>query len=143
MVGRLDKAQLSARNELVAAPLAPPAAIWQDYSFELPPVLHFATAALLLGFVGVLSLAFANPEMAVPFGVFVAFIAAFFAVPAIFVRGAPEGSARPRQWAEFMERGIAVEHGRCSGRDAAVLVLALPVFIFCFAVAVAIIAASV
>ncbi len=82
MVGRLDKAQLLASNEVVAAP----AAAWQDYNFELPPVLHFATAALFLGFVGVLSLAFASPGMAVPFGVFVAFIGAFFAVPALILR---------------------------------------------------------
>jgi hypothetical protein len=139
MVRRLDKSQLLASNELVA----PPSADWQDYTFELPPALHLATAALFLGFVGVLSLAFANPGMAVPFGVFVAFIAAFFAVPAIIVRNAPQGSARARQWAEFMERGIAVEHGRCSGREALVLVLLLPVFIFGWALAIATIAALV
>jgi hypothetical protein len=139
MVRRLDKAQLLASNEVVPAP----AAAWQDYTFELPPVLHFATAALFLGFVGVLSLAFASPGLAVPFGIFVAFIAAFFAVPAIFVRSAPEGSAKARQWADFMERGIAVEHGRCSGREAAVLVLMLPVFILGWAIAVATIAALV
>jgi hypothetical protein len=140
MVARLDKAQLLVRNEVVPAPAA---GVWQDYSFELPPALHFATGALFLGFVGVLSLAFGNPEMVVPFGIFVAFIGAFFAVPAIFVRSAPEGSARARRWADFMEHGIATEHGRCSGREAAVLVLILPVLIFCWSLAIAAIAALV
>ena len=137
MVVRLDKAQLDLRSEIVA----PPVAAWQDYSFELPPGLHLATAALFLGFVGVLSLAFASPGMAVPFGIFVAFIAAFFSVPAIFIRKAPEGSARAKGWAEFMEDGIAIQHGRCGGRDAAVLVLVLPVLIFCWALAIAVITA--
>jgi hypothetical protein len=139
MVGRLDKAQLLASGELVASP----AAIWQDYNFGLPPALHFATGALFLGFVGVLSLAFASPGMAVPFGVFVAFIAAFFTVPTIFVHGAPHGSGKAQQWAEFLERGIAIEHGRCSGREASVLVLMLPVLIFGWAITIAAIAALV
>lgn len=147
MVGRLDKVQLEARHEVVAAPAAGAAtgqaAVWQDYNFELPAALHFATAALLLGFIGVLSLAFANPEMALPFAVFAAFIAAFFAIPAIFVRAAPQGSARPRQWAEFIERGIAVEHGRCGGAEASVLVLLLPLSVFGWALAIALIAALV
>lgn len=138
MVRSFRKAELLARSEIVAAPRVQ---AWQDYNFELPPALHFATAALFLGFIGVLSLAFANPGMALPFGIFVAFIATFFAVPAIFVRSAPQGSARAKGWAEFMEKGIAVEQGRFSGRDAAVLVLMLPVLIFCWALAIAAIAA--
>ena len=64
-------------------------------------------------------------------------------MPAIFVRSAPEGSARAKGWAEFMEDGIAIQHGRCSGREAAVLVLVLPVLIFCWALAIAIITAVV
>lgn len=137
MVARLAKTQLIARDEIVAAPQT----AWQDYNFELPPALHFATAALFLGFVGVLSLAFADPEMAAPFGAFIAFIAAFFTVPAIFVRTASKGSTKALRWSEFVERGIATEHGRCGGREAAVLVLILPVLIFCWALAIAIIAA--
>ncbi len=140
MVARLNKAQLLASSEIVPAPEA---AAWQDYNFGLPPVLHFATGALFLAFVSVLSLAFANPEMAVPFGVFAAFIGAFFAVPAIFSRSAPEGSARASRWADFMENGIAVEHGRCTGREATVLVLMLPVLILGWAIAIATIAALV
>lgn len=138
MVGRIDKAELLARSEIVAAPKVE---AWKDYCFELPPGLYLATGALFLGFVGVLSLAFANPEMAVPFGIFVAFIAAFFTVPTIFVRGAPAGSARSRSWADFRDRGINVETGHCSGRDAAVLVLLLPALIFCWALAIAVVVA--
>jgi len=138
MVARLDKARLIDISEIVAAPPAP---AWQDYSFELPPGLHLAMGAFFLGFVAILSVAFANPGMAVPFGVCVAFIAAFFTVPAIFVRSAPDGSAKSRRWSDFIEHGIAVERGRCGGAEAAVLVLVLPVLIFCWAIAIATIAA--
>ena len=84
MVGRLDKVQLLARDEVVPAP----GAAWQDYDFEMPPGLNIATAALLLGFVSVLSLAFANPGMAVPFGICLAFLGTFFSVPTIFAASA-------------------------------------------------------
>jgi hypothetical protein len=47
------------------------------------------------------------------------------------------------RWSELLQRGISIEHGRCSGKEAAVLVLMLPAFIVLWAVAIAIIAASV
>lgn len=136
----LEKIQLLDSEELVAAP-APQA--WQDYGFELPTGLYAATAALFFGFVGVLSLAFANPGMAVPFGICVAFITAFFAIPVIFVKAAPKGSAPALDWSRFREHGIATATGRCSGREAAVLVLVLPLLIFCWALAITLIAALV
>ena len=131
---------LLAREEIVAPPMQ---RACEDHNFGLPPALHFATAALFIGFVSVLSLAFSNPQMAVPFGVFIAFIVAFFAVPAVFVRHAPKEGSRALGWAEFMEHGIAVEHGRCSGREASVLVLILPTLILGWAIAIATIAALV
>ena len=132
---------LLAKDEIVAAPVAEGC---KDQCFELPTALYVVTGALFLGFVSVLSLAFANPEMAVPFGIIVAFLVAFFAVPTIFVRAARgENGARSLCWSEFMENGVAIDHGRCSGRDAAVLVLLLPALIFCFALAVAVIVAFV
>ncbi len=141
MSRRLTHAQLAARHEIVAPP-TPRACT--DHGFELPTGLYIAMAAMFLGFVGVLSLAFANPEMAVPFGVFVAFIAAFFAVPAIFVRTTPAGErTRALGWSRFMEEGIATATGHSSGREAIVLALLLPFLILCWAIAVAVIAALV
>lgn len=127
------------REEIVAEPVSEGCT---DQCFELPPVLYIITGALFLGFVSVLSLAFANPEMAVPFGIIVAFLVVFFAVPAIFVRAARgENGSRSLCWSEFMKNGVAIEHGRCSGRDAAVQVLLLPALIFCFGMAVTVIVA--
>jgi hypothetical protein len=130
---------LLARDEVVAPPVARSCT---DQSFELPPALYIVMGAFFFGFVAVLSLAFGNPGMAVPFGVIVSFLIAFFAVPAIFVRAAPrENGTRSLCWSEFIEKGVAIEHGRCSGPGAAVLVLLLPALIFCFALAIALIVA--
>ena len=130
---------LLARDEIVAPPAAQ---CGQDQSFELPPALYIATGLLFFGFVAVLSMAFANLKMAIVFGVCFAFIAAFFTVPAIFVRtGADHSRSRSLRWSDFMEKGVAIEHGRCSGRDAAVLMLLLPALIFCFGLAIATIVA--
>ncbi len=130
---------LIAREEIVAPPAAKACT---DHSFELPTALYIVTGALFLGFVSVLSLTFANPEMAVPFGIIAAFLIAFFAVPAIFVRAAPtDTGSHSLRWSQFIENGVSIERGRCSGRDAAVLVLLLPTLIFCFGLAIAIIVA--
>jgi hypothetical protein len=140
MSRRIDHKQLAASNEVVASP-APVQRACNDHNFGLPPVLHLATGALFLGFVTVLSLAFSH-HMLVSWGVFAAFITAFFAVPAIFVRTSPEGR-RALRWDEFVEKGIDTETGRTGAGEATVLVLALPVFVLCWAVAVATIAAVV
>ncbi|WP_310467624.1 hypothetical protein [Sphingomonas sp.] len=139
MTTMLPSHTLLARDEIVAAPVL---RACDDRTFELPPVLHVATATLFLGFVGVLSFAFRNPELAVPFGVFVAFIVAFFTVPGLWARMNPAETRTPALgWSEFMEHGIATATGRCGGREAATLVLLLPFLILCWAISVALIAA--
>ena len=148
MTRRIDHQQLVARKEIVAAPAA--AAIstaprhCTDRSFELPPALHIATAIMFLGFVSVLCLAFATPGLAVPYGVFVAFIAAFFVVPGLWARMKPEDSrTKALSWYDFREKGIDTATGRTGATEATVLVLTLPFLILCWAIAVAAIAAFV
>jgi len=131
---------LAERDEIVAAP---PQRGCEDHSFELPSAIYVAMGALFFGFVGVLGAASANAALAVPLGVIVAFLIAFFAVPAIFTRTAPAKSSRPLSWSRFAERGIETATGRESAASATVLVLLLPFLIFCFAIAVAAIAALV
>lgn len=140
MTRKLTRDILAARAELAPPPAA---RACEDHNFELPPAVHMVMGGLFLGFVGVLCLALANPGLAVPFGIFAAFILAFFAVPAVLVKASPDAGAQAMRWSEFMRRGIATEHGRCSGREAVVLVLMLPAFIFLWAVAVAAIVALV
>ena len=141
MTRRLTHAELVARHEIVAPPLQ---RACTDRGFELPTAIYAAMAAMFLGFVGILSFAFRNPEMAVPFGVFVAFIAAFFVVPGLWSRMQPEDSRTPPlSWSRFMAEGIATGTGHSSGREAAVLALLLPFLILCWAISVAVIAALV
>lgn len=139
MTARRNRALLVQQDEIVAPP-APRAC--DDRTFEMPGVLYLVTALLFLGFVSVLSFAFRAPEMAIPFGIFLAFLAAFFLVPSLFVRMTPaENRTSALRWQEFMERGIVTATGRASAREATILVLLLPFLIMSFGIAVAIIAA--
>ena len=75
--------------------------------------------------------------MAVPFGVFVAFIAAFFTVPGLWARMKPEESRTPAlDWSRFMAEGVGTATGRSCGREATVLALLLPFLILCWAIAI-------
>jgi hypothetical protein len=111
----------------------------EDRSFELPPVLHVATFVLFAGFVSVLSLAFANSELVVPWAIFIVFIAAFLIVPSLWTRMAPPNPSRALSWSRFMARGVETATGHVSGREAITLVLLLPALIFFWSVAIAMI----
>ena len=97
---------------------------------------------MFAGFVAVLGFAFRGGHMAVVMGVIFAFIAAFFAVPAIFP-GAAAGRTQPKTltWFEFSKRGIMTATGRSSARDATILILLLPFLILLFGIAIVTIAA--
>ena len=99
MTRRIEQQQLVATQEIVAPPAATvsPRAC-TDRDFGLPPVLHIATAVLFLGFVTVLCAAFATPGLLVPYGVFVAFIVAFFTVPGLWARMKPESRTHALSW---------------------------------------------
>jgi hypothetical protein len=144
MTRRLDHAQLFVSDEIVSKPTLPLPRACDDHSFELPTGLYVGMAGLFLGFVTVLTLAFSG-HMAVSYGVIAAFISAFFAVPTIFAHAGRSEQRRTRAlgWDDFLDKGVMTATGRCSGRDAAVLVLSLPVLIFCFGIAVATIASLV
>lgn len=136
MTTRVKPEVLIARDEIVAAPAA---RACDDQSFELPKGLYIAMATLFAGFVATLSLAFRGGHMAVVYGVIFAFIAAFFAIPAMFPGMAPDHK-KALSWSMFRMRGIQTATGRASAGEATVLVLLLPFLIFCFGVSVAAIA---
>ena len=139
MVARIRKADLLAQADIVSPPLG---RACTDHSFEMPGGIYAAMAIMLFGFLAVMTIGFGNPGLAVPMGINVAFLAAFFAVPAIFVRSTKDGS-RALRWADFMEKGIRIESGHATGREAVVLTLLLPTFILLWAVAIVTIAALV
>ena len=109
MTRRLSHAELLASHQ-IAAPPSPRACT--DRGFELPTGIYIAMAAMFLGFVGVLSFAFRNPEMAVPFGAGVVFIAAVFPVPALIVRTKQDdGGTSARHWSRFVAEGVETASG--------------------------------
>lgn len=139
MVGRQTREQLLASGEIVSAPVE---RACTDQSFELPSGIYIAMASMFTGFVAVLGLAFRGGHMAVVVGVIFAFIAAFFAIPALFPSvGAPSGRSHAMSWDKFSARGIATATGHSSAREATILVLLLPFLILCFGIAVVTIAA--
>lgn len=137
MSRRQTREQLLVRDEVVDAPAFRACG---DQSFELPTAIYVAMITMFVGFIAVLSLAFRGGHMAVVYGVIFAFIAAFFAVPALFPGQAPEGGAKALSLFDFSHRGIATPTGLASAREATILVLLLPFLILCFGIAVAAIA---
>jgi hypothetical protein len=113
-----------------------------DHGFELPPAVFRAMAALFFGFLAVLTVGLAEPQLVVPMGVNFAFLTAFFAVPALFA-GQTRGESRSLRWSEFMRRGIQTATGHSTGGEAVVLILVLPALIFFWALAIVTIVAFV
>jgi hypothetical protein len=114
-----------------------------DRSFELPTGLYVATAVLYFGVIGVMSLAFMNPSLAIPMAICAVFIAMFFGTCAKWVTMRPDSRARAMTYGAFRRGGIATATGRLTAGEATVQVLILPVLIFAWAIAVAVIAAVV
>lgn len=140
MTTRQQPEVLLARDEVVAAPLEHACT---DQTFELPSGIYAAMAIMFAGFISILCLAFRD-RMAVTAGVFFAFLAAFFAIPAIFTLAPPkENRAKALSWFDFASSGIATASGRTRALEATVLVLILPFVILCWSIAVVIIAALV
>lgn len=139
MSRHVEQQQLIARQEIVAAPAAQARAC-EDHSFELPTGIYVAMFSLFAGTFAVLAAAFSG-QMGVAYGIVFAFLIAFFAVPAVFVKASPGNAAM--RWDDFLSKGIDTATGRSGAREATVLALALPFFIFCWAVAIATIAALV
>lgn len=136
MTKRIEHAELLAREEIAQHP-APRTG--ETVGFELPAAVYGAMAALLFGFMGVLAVGFAAPQMVVPMGINFAFLTAFFAVPVVF-SGAGNAGSRLLRWSEFMRSGIQTATGHSSGGEAIVLVLLLPLLIFFWAMAIVTIA---
>ena len=143
MVQKLDRATI-ARQAIVHD--APPAARRNaplDRSFELPTALYATTVALFLGYIALMAVGFANPEMILPVAIFVLFIVAAFGVPALWVRLQPDNPVRAMTMIRFRENGIETETGHCGAGAASVQVLILPVLLMAWGVAAVTIAAFV
>jgi hypothetical protein len=111
-----------------------------DRTFGLPTGLYVGTVLGYLGFLGVMSLAFMNAELALPMIAFALSIVAGFGVPTMWARMNPAKRQGAMSYGTFRHRGIETATGLLSGGAATVQVLILPVLIFLWGIAAAVIA---
>jgi hypothetical protein len=131
----VDPALLRADAELVPSPAQ---RACDDHSFELPTAIYAAMGMLFFGFLAVLAIGLANPNLVLPMAINFTFLAAFFAVPITFVRSSA-GGQRALRWTDFIAKGVQTATGHSSGKEAAVLILLLPMLIFCWSLAIVVI----
>lgn len=122
---------------------APRAPTSVDRTFELPKGLYVATVGLYLGFIAMLAVTFAHPELTILAVIFGFSVIAGFGLPLVWTRLAPETVSKNKTWARFQHEGVMTASGRATARDASVQVLILPVLIFLWGVSVVVIAALV
>jgi len=91
----------------------------------------------------VMALGFGNPRLILPVAVIVLLIVAFFSLPVIWTRMAPDSRRPAKSWSRFQAEGIRTAFGPSKARDATVQVLILPVLIFLWGIAAVTIAALV
>ena len=143
MVQKFTREEIAKVAIIHAAPPVPGRDVPVDRSFELPTRLYAAFAGLCLAFLGITAYGFGNPGLVIPMAIFTLFIVAFFAVPAIWTRLAPDNAVRPKSWANFRQNGIRTYTGHNSAQAATVQMLLLPVLLVGWGVAVVTIAAVV
>jgi hypothetical protein len=140
MVARLNKAELLARHEIVAAPQQ---RACEDRTFEVPTPILLGVFGLFMAYLGVMTIGFMNPALALPMIVNFIFVAAFAFVPAKWATMNPKKADRALTWAELRDGGLNTLTGRAGGAETAILVLLLPACILFWGVAVVTIAALV
>lgn len=111
-------------------------------TFDLPPILYGLTIGAYLAYLGVMSLAFMEPQLVLPMVICVVIVVAAFLTPGLWARVEAPGQAR-QSWNDFAHRGFQCQTGRISGGSAALQVLILPGLVLLWGIAIAVIAASV
>lgn len=129
--------------EALVTKKATPFEVKVERSFDLPPVLHAATAGLYIAFLGVMALAFQDRGLIIPMVIFVGYIVMAFGVPALWVKMKPGHASKALGWREFTQSGIDTYTGKMSAKDATGQVLILPALVLGWGVAIAVIAAAV
>jgi len=112
-----------------------------DRNFGLPTGLYVATVALYLGFLGLMTTVFANPELAIPVAIMAGFVVLFFGLCGLWTKMNPENPTAPMTWGQLSARGIQTLSGPLTAGEAAAQVLILPVLIMGWGCAIAVIVA--
>lgn len=139
----MSKHLASAELQQIATATAAPVRTRTDRSFGLPSGLYFATVGPYLVFIGIMALAFHNPELTIPLVVIAGSIIFGFGVNRAWAKMKPENDSAPLSWGQFSGRGIQTLSGHLTASEASIQVLILPVLIVCWGLAIAVIAAVV
>lgn len=113
-----------------------------ERQFDLHPALHLALFGGFFAYLGIMWLAFGNPELVLPFAIFVVFLAGSLIVPAWWGRVARQEGPR-QSWAEFLQEGVDCATGHLNARETAVQVLIMPAMLVLWGLIVATIRALV
>lgn len=135
-----DLRKVANRVSAATAPTLPNRA---ERTFGLHPALFVATVASYFAFLAILAAAFMNPNLIIPFAIFVAYLVMYFGVPGLWARVVGRPVGRFQSWAEFRSEGMDILTGPIGSGGAIAQVLVLPILIVGFAVAAALIAALV
>ena len=135
-----DLRKVAGRAPAPAAPTLPNRA---ERTFGLHPGLFVATIGSYFAFLAIMAAAFMNPNLIIPFAIFVAYLAMYFGVPGLWARVVGRPVGRFQSWAEFRSEGMDILTGPIGSGGAIAQVLVLPFLIVGFAVAVGLIAALV
>ena len=123
-----------------SAAIAPRLSNRAERTFGLHPALFVATIGSYFAFLAVMAAAFMNPNLIIPFAIFVAYLMMYFGVPGLWARVAGRPVGRFQSWAEFRSEGMDILTGHIGSGGAIAQVLVLPFLVVGFALAVAVIA---
>ena len=126
-----------------ASAIAPALPNRAERTFGLHPALFVATIGSYFAFLAIMAAAFMNPDLIIPFAIFVAYLVMYFGVPGLWARVVGRPVGRFQSWAEFRSEGMDILTGHIGSGGAVAQVLVLPFLIVGFALAVAFIAALV
>jgi hypothetical protein len=111
-------------------------------TFNLHPALHLTTLGGYLTYLAIMAAAFMNPELVIPFAIFVIVVVAGFLVPGLWARVVPAATGRHQSLAEFVEEGVDTWTGPLSGKGAIAQVTIMPAVLVAWGLIVALIRAT-
>lgn len=113
-----------------------------ERTFDLHPALHVAVFGGFALYLAIMWAAFHERSLVIPFAIFFFFLAAFFVVPAAWVR--VESRPGPfATWGDFLREGLESATGHATARETMAQVLIMPVMLVLWGVIVALIRALV
>ncbi len=107
----MSKHHSTAELQRIATATAAPVRTRVDRSFGLPSGLYYATVGLYVAFIGIMALAFHNPELVLPLSVITGSIIFGFGVNRTWAAMKPDNDSKPATWGQFASGGVQTLSG--------------------------------